>query len=422
MIFFIVMTSLLRKTFAKLDWEPELAKQRSAVKAITGSLPSKGSTHLKRYGFAVFCVFVAFGIRSLLTRFIANELPLMFFVAAVLVAAAYGGAMPGVIALILGLLLGDFFFVKPAAAPGAAIALLTPQLGRYIFTASAGIILIEILHRSHLRTRAIVEELQREVARRKITEERLTEAQALLDQHAAELERRVMVRTEELQGLLYHMAHNLRAPLRAMEGFAALLLEEHTSGLDNTGRDYTQRICNAAMRMDMLIRDLLELGRLSHMEVKLHRTNLNLVIERVLAGAAYQIKTTGAEVAVNGPLPEVWAVEGLAEQALCNLLENALKFVPPGRKPCIHLFAEEREATVRLWVQDNGIGVEPEYYERIFGVFERLHADAYEGTGIGLAIVKQSMQRMGGQVGIESKVGEGSKFWVEFSRIQGVEV
>jgi signal transduction histidine kinase len=168
------------------------------------------------------------------------------------------------------------------------------------------------------------------------------------------------------------------------------------------------------MRMDELILDLLNLGRLSHIEVDLHRTNLNLVMERVLHEAAYPKKTKAAEVIISGPLPPVWAVENLAGQVLFNLLENALKFVPPGRRPRIHIFAEERESMVRLCFQDNGIGVESEYYERIFGVFEQLHGDAYEGTGIGLAIVKQSMNRMRGRVGLESHPGEGSKFWVEF--------
>ena len=338
----------------------------------------------------------------------------MLFVAAALVASAYGGTMPGVAALVLGLLLADFFFIGIRGLAKTFHSFGTPQLFRYVFTASVGMILIEILRRNQLRTRAAVEALRSEVTRRKTSEERLADSQAQLSRHAEELERRVTERTAELEGLLYHIAHNLRAPLRAMEGFATLLAENYACTLDTTGQEYTQRICNAATRMDVLIRNLLDFGRLSHIEVNLHPTNLNFTMERVLHGVAYQIQTKAAEVVVSGPLPQVWAIESLAEQVLFNLLENALKFVAPGRKPRIQILAEEHEAAVRVWVQDNGIGVEPQYRDRIFGVFEQLHGEVYEGTGIGLAIVRQSMHRMRGQVGIESNQDGGSRFWVEF--------
>jgi signal transduction histidine kinase len=120
-------------------------------------------------------------------------------------------------------------------------------------------------------------------------------------------------------------------------------------------------------------------------------------------------------VTVLGPLPEVQAHPEVLERVLTNLLENALKFVRAGVAPRIRLWTEPRGSVVRLWIEDNGMGIDPQYHERIFKVFESLYpSQSQQGTGMGLAIVKQGAQRLGGQVGVESRVGAGSRFWVEF--------
>ena len=116
-------------------------------------------------------------------------------------------------------------------------------------------------------------------------------------------------------------------------------------------------------------------------------------------------------------LPAHTADEGTIENALDNLIGNALKFGKPETPPRIRVWADEGVGTVRLWVEDNGIGIDPRYQERIFWVFERLHdRDVYEGTGIGLAMVKKGVERMGGRVGVESEPGVGSRFWIELLR------
>ena len=113
----------------------------------------------------------------------------------------------------------------------------------------------------------------------------------------------------------------------------------------------------------------------------------------------------------------MWANPIALEQALTNLLTNALKFVPPGVAPRVTVRAEEFDSRVRIYVEDNGIGIPPDQHERIFGIFERLHSDqTYPGTGIGLAIVQKSVERMGGRVGVESEPGKGSRFWFELPR------
>jgi signal transduction histidine kinase len=100
-------------------------------------------------------------------------------------------------------------------------------------------------------------------------------------------------------------------------------------------------------------------------------------------------------------------------QVLANLLHNALKFVPPGVAPVVHVSAERRDDRIRLWIADNGLGIPPEYHEKIFRVFERLHGKTYAGTGVGLAIVRTGMRRMGGDVGLDSELGKGARFWIE---------
>jgi signal transduction histidine kinase len=118
-----------------------------------------------------------------------------------------------------------------------------------------------------------------------------------------------------------------------------------------------------------------------------------------------------------GSLPRIKGHPTTLVQVVANLLGNAVKFVPPGMTPRVRVWAEERGERMRLWVEDNGIGIAPEHQERIFRVFERLHRrESYPGTGIGLAIVRKGMERMGGGCGVESAPGQGSRFWVDLPR------
>ncbi len=369
----------------------------------------------RRYLSAFLCILVAFGIRYWLTPVLGEELPFMLFIAASLVAAWYGGAVAGIVALLLGLFLADYFFLAKAKAAVTRPTELFYFI-RYIFTASLGIALIETLHRGRRK-------LQREVDRRQRSEAAVLRAQVQLRVHSEELEQCVVKRTAELaatvkylEGLLYHIGHNLRAPLRAMEGYATVLIDEYASKLDPTARDYSAHISDAAKRMDELIQDLIEYGRLGYVQLPLAQINLDQLLDRVLFRLGFEIRNKNAEVKVFGPLPDLWANAEMLEQVFTNLIENAIKFVSPGVRPRVEIRAESLASIIRLWIVDNGIGIAAPYRERIFGVFETLYPPQhYEGTGIGLAIVKQGIQRMGGRVGVESLPGAGSRFWIELS-------
>ncbi len=254
---------------------------------------------------------------------------------------------------------------------------------------------------------------------RKKAEEQIEALNARLAQQAASLEKEVCKRTaklsesmKSLETLTYSMAHDLRTPVRAMSSITVALLEDVP--LDKTGKDYAQRIHNAARRMDKLLSDLLDYGRLTHIQFCTRPVNLKHQIDNVLTHFAEDISKTNAAIRIHEPMPLVLANERLLEQTLSNLLSNALKFVAPGMAPKIFFHAETRGSAVRLWVEDNGIGIAPEYREKIFQLFQRLHpTEVFPGTGVGLAIVHRAVEDMGGHVGVESEKGWGSRFWIE---------
>jgi PAS domain S-box-containing protein len=237
---------------------------------------------------------------------------------------------------------------------------------------------------------------------------------------ATELESLVAERTlslrkaiEQMEEFSYSVSHDLRAPVRAMRGYAEAVLQDYGARLDADGRELLGRIQRNGARMDRLIQDLLTYTRLARREIKPDVVSLDRLVREVIQ----HYPEMGPEVAtveINGHLPDVLAHEPSLTQVISNLLSNAVKFVHPGTRPHVVIGAERTPAGVRLWFQDNGIGIEPEYQARLFRMFERIHPDqSHEGTGIGLAIVRKAIERMNGAAGVISDGGSGSRFWVE---------
>ncbi|HEX7902018.1 MAG TPA: ATP-binding protein [Planctomycetota bacterium] len=228
------------------------------------------------------------------------------------------------------------------------------------------------------------------------------------------LARQLTAAVQELEAFTYTVAHDLRGPLRAMGGLSDLLLDDCRDQLDEEHKDYLRRIKDASARMDLLIRDLLAYSRLCRGEMKRETVSLSAVIDDVLEEMGDELAESGARVEVIPPIPPVLGQAGILGQVVSNLVANAAKFVAPGVEPRIRISAETRDGWVRLWIDDNGIGIPPEHFSRVFRIFERLHPqDSYPGTGVGLAIVQRAIDRMSGRVGVDSRPGEGSRFWIE---------
>jgi PAS domain S-box-containing protein len=257
-----------------------------------------------------------------------------------------------------------------------------------------------------------------DVTERKQAKDQVQALHEALERRVADLD----AANRELDAFSYSISHDLRAPLRAMQGFAETLLEDYGPRLDAAGQDYARRIVAASRRMDELILDLLAFSRLSRSEVRLEPLSVETALDDICAALEPEIKARQAEIVVERPLPRVMGHLPVLDQIFINLLTNALKFVAPDTTPRIRIWSEEGASDMaRIWVEDNGIGIAPDHQQRIFRPFERLHGGSkYPGTGIGLAIVLKAVERLGGRVGVESRPGSGSRFWVDLTRVESV--
>jgi PAS domain S-box-containing protein len=215
----------------------------------------------------------------------------------------------------------------------------------------------------------------------------------------------------ELQHVSYAMVHDMRAPLRAMQGFALILATDAADVNPQQRHEYLQRIITGASRLDKLIQDALNYNRAVLQEMPLQPVALGPLL-RGLVETYPNLASVNADIELEAALPTVLGNEALLTQCFSNLLGNAVKFVAPGVRPQVRVWAETREGVARIWVGDNGIGIPEIAQRRLFGMFQKLDRE-YEGTGAGLAIVRKVIERMGGRVGAESEPGRGSRFWVE---------
>ena len=245
------------------------------------------------------------------------------------------------------------------------------------------------------------------------------QAETALQQLNAELETRVQERTAQLEAVnqdleefAYSVSHDLRTPLRTIQGFTQLLLEDDSPDLDK--RAYIERIAANAQQLDLLITDLLTYSRLKQTEIDLAPVTLFQVLTDVLTQMEAEIRERQAQIQIEKSMVMVQANRLILIQVLTNLLSNATKFVAPDVQPHVRIWAEQREFQTRLWIEDNGIGIALERQQQIFSPFTRLHSEEeYPGNGIGLAIARKGVERMGGRIGVESALGQGSRFWIE---------
>ena len=285
-----------------------------------------------------------------------------------------------------------------------------------------------------------------DITERKQGELQLQEVVAELAQAKEVLEVRVKERTAklantigELEAFSYSLSHDMRAPLRSIYSFAQMVYTDYGEKMGPRAADFVRRIIGAAERMDRLIHDVLSFSRLGRQELKFSAVNLETLLQEIISEHS-EFQPPNAEISIIRPLYPLLGDVPSLRQALTNLLSNAVKFVAKGVKPRVRIWTdlahslqadasfETLKATnqgqnstlksqVLLSIEDNGIGINSEDQEKIFGLFYRLHRhETYEGTGVGLAIVRKAAERLGGCAGVASEPGQGSRFWLQLPR------
>jgi signal transduction histidine kinase len=367
-----------------------------------------------RYGVAILSVAAAFLARLACDGPLQDRSALDFFLAATAVSAWFGGAGPAALSIVLSTLVGSWAFVFPRHS------FLTTQIpdvietGSFIFAASAITWLSVRMKSATAAARSSTNEALREVEERRRVEQELQVLNDRLEERVDERTLELRHALKELEAYAYSIAHNLRAPLRGMAGLSDLLREDEGDRLSYEGKEHLGRIVDASRRMDELILGLLDYSRVSRGEFPRERIRLRETVDLALGLRHEDLESRHAEVQVDPNLPEILGHRESLVHVISHLISNAAKFVAPGVTPRIRIRAERNGPRVRLWVEDNGIGIDPRYHDRVFVMFERLHQqEEYPGTGVGLAIVRKCMERMGGGAAVESEIGKGSRFWIE---------
>jgi len=244
---------------------------------------------------------------------------------------------------------------------------------------------------------------------RDITEHK--RAAQILEEKVAERTAQLRETLSELEAFSYSVSHDMRSPLRAMQGYARAILKDHGPTLAPDAVHGLERIQRAANRLDLLVRDVLAYSKVAKGHIALTAVELSPLLDDLLANCP-DLHSRISCISIAEPLPVVLGHEAYLAQCFTNLIENALKFIQPGVTPCIRVGSEQLDGKVRISIKDNGIGIAGEHHHRIFQIFGRIHPDKlFPGTGIGLAVVKKAVERMGGETGFESAPGIGSTFW-----------
>ena len=253
---------------------------------------------------------------------------------------------------------------------------------------------------------------QTELVRRQADQLRQSEQEALqLAQARANLLAELEVANRELEAFAYSVSHDLRAPLRRINGFAGILLEDFSAQLDPVAKGYLERVSEAGRHMCQLLDDLLNLSRVTRKELTRRRTDLDSLVKEVWDSLQPEIEGREIEWQI-GRLPTVECDPGLIKQVFANLLLNAIKYTRPRQRATIQVDQMICDGQPAVFVRDNGVGFDMKYADKLFGVFQRLHRqEDFEGTGVGLATVQRIIHKHGGRVWAEAEPYKGATFY-----------
>lgn len=328
-----------------------------------------------RYPFALGCVAAAAAVSNfLLVPTFGASTPFLAYFPAVTGAGCYGGLGPGLLATAVSAVCVRLFAMQPRLT----LSISDPNdYWRLLVFLASGALVSYLNHRLHLQSQAQAREQERT--------------------------------SRSLQEFSHTVSHNLRAPLRALQGYSHLLAKRSAGSLDAEGRALLSRIERSAVLMDQLINDFLAFADIEEAPAAPSAVDLDRVVSALVD---HYPELSKAEVTVERPLGAVRANEALLLQALAQIVVNAITYKAPGRRPVVRIAAERHGRRRRLWVEDNGVGIAPEVLPKVFGTFER-GTLSEPGTGMGLAIARKAIERSGGRIGVESQPSRGSRFWVE---------
>jgi signal transduction histidine kinase len=292
---------------------------------------------------------------------------------------------------------------------------INPELLRYKVS-----VFVELYQKTHellnheRKLLAANRKLEQEVQERRLKEEKIR----LLNEQLLENNLQLKTTVEELDRFAYVASHDLQEPLRKILVFSDKLQTKYKDELDTEVGQSLEKIAKASTRMQSLINDLLKFSRQTTADEDFVAIPLNQLLQDVIADLEIEIEKSSAQIHLDG-LPEIWGIPSQIRQLFQNLLSNAIKFRKKSENPAIRIFTEPWNGLNRVIIQDNGIGFDPKYAEEIFMVFKRLHSyHEFEGSGVGLSICKKIIDRHSGFIKAESKIGEGSKFIIEFPVIK----
>jgi signal transduction histidine kinase len=347
----------------------------------------------RSYGLAVFSVSVALGGGLLLARYGFTGVADPLFLSAIAITVWYAGTGPAILAVVLSSVADTYFFIPPIYS-----FYITPEEIPHfvIFLLFASL----LTWFSAVRRRTERALLKSRDELRKLNEE--------LGKRSTELE----ASNKELEAFAYSISHDLRAPLRHIAGFTELLKKNAASQLNDKSQRYVTMILESAKRMGDLIDDLLAFSRMSRTEANKTTVNLGQLVQEALGEVGRE--TGGRNIVWRvGALPDLCGDRSMLRVALINLISNAVKFTRsrPQAEIEIACMDQEQDQAV-LFIRDNGVGFDMKYVDKLFGVFQRLHApEAFEGTGIGLATVQRIVHRHGGRIWAEALVDKGATFY-----------
>jgi signal transduction histidine kinase len=274
---------------------------------------------------------------------------------------------------------------------------------------------IDISQVSYKEFAYMAEAANQMVEGRNLVEEEIRHLNVNLEKIVAERTAQLAYSNRELESFSYSISHDLRAPLRAINGFSQILAGRHRFSLNEEGKQYIDYIVAASIRMEQLINDLLNYSRLGRKQVNFHPVSLNTIFDSIYLDFEHQLKDINAKFIKNRELPQIIGDETLLLQIFTNLVSNAITYRRKDVSLIINICYMKVENDHIIKISDNGIGIHQEYLEKIFNVFQRLHSEEeYPGTGIGLASVKKAVIMLGGTVWVDSVVGEGSTFYIKF--------